>query len=107
MYINKIFKLTILPLLVAFIFTGANSAFAKGIKGGHKTVKAFKHHKKAHKRAHKKAYKNKINQKFKCGVKRYCKEMTSCKEAKFYLNVCGVKRLDRDKDGIPCENLCK
>lgn len=42
-----------------------------------------------------------------CGSKRYCKEMTSCKEAKHYLNVCGVHRLDRDGDGIPCESLCK
>jgi hypothetical protein len=32
--------------------------------------------------------------------------MTSCKEAKFYLEECGLKKLDRDKDGIPCEKLC-
>lgn len=44
---------------------------------------------------------------FKCGNKRYCKQMTSCEEAKFYLNVCGLKRLDRDRDGIPCESLCR
>lgn len=41
-----------------------------------------------------------------CSSKRYCKEMTSCKEARFYLNECGLSRLDRDKDGIPCESLC-
>ena len=39
--------------------------------------------------------------------KRYCKEMDSCAEAKFYLNQCGVSRLDRDNDGIPCESICR
>jgi hypothetical protein len=24
----------------------------------------------------------------------------------FYLNVCGLKRLDSDWDGIPCEAIC-
>ncbi|MGY6771861.1 excalibur calcium-binding domain-containing protein [Gallibacterium sp. ZY190522] len=39
--------------------------------------------------------------------KRYCKEMRSCEEAKFYLNQCGLSRLDRDKDGVPCESICR
>ncbi|XVE18634.1 excalibur calcium-binding domain-containing protein [Moraxella sp. ZY200743] len=43
----------------------------------------------------------------KCGSKRTCKQMSSCAEAKHYLNVCGLSRLDRDGDGIPCETLCK
>ncbi|QQS55105.1 MAG: thermonuclease family protein [Candidatus Competibacteraceae bacterium] len=42
-----------------------------------------------------------------CGTKRTCGEMTSCEEARFYLDRCGVKRLDRDKDGVPCEALCR
>lgn len=45
--------------------------------------------------------------KFTCGGKRYCREMTSCEEAKFYLNVCGVRSLDGDKDGVPCEAVCR
>lgn len=45
--------------------------------------------------------------KFTCGTKRYCKEMVSCEEAEFYLNECGLTRLDGDKDGVPCESLCK
>lgn len=44
--------------------------------------------------------------KFQCGKKRYCKQMTSCKEAIFYLKQCGLKKLDRDKDGVPCESIC-
>ncbi len=44
---------------------------------------------------------------FQCGSKRYCKEMTSCEEAKFYLRKCGLSRLDGDKDGVPCESICR
>ena len=43
----------------------------------------------------------------KCEHKHKCSQMKSCKEAYFYLEVCGVKKLDRDNDGIPCEKLCK
>lgn len=42
-----------------------------------------------------------------CGSKRTCKDMSSCDEAKFYLTQCGLSRLDRDGDGIPCEKLCR
>lgn len=42
-----------------------------------------------------------------CGTKTKCGEMTSCDEARFYLNSCGLTRLDRDHDGVPCESLCK
>ena len=41
-----------------------------------------------------------------CGKKRRCSEMISCDEAHFYLTRCGVKLLDRNKDSVPCENLC-
>ncbi len=41
-----------------------------------------------------------------CGAKRKCSQMNSCKEACFYYVKCGVRRLDRDKDGIPCEKIC-
>lgn len=37
---------------------------------------------------------------------KYCKAMSSCAEATFYLEQCGVRRLDRDGDGVPCENVC-
>src|SRR5262245_25539765 len=42
-----------------------------------------------------------------CGAKRTCGEMTSCAEARFYLEHCGLARLDGDKDGTPCESLCR
>lgn len=41
-----------------------------------------------------------------CGKKNYCSQMVTCDEAHFYLTVCGVQRLDTNKDGIPCESLC-
>ncbi|WP_182787868.1 excalibur calcium-binding domain-containing protein [Aeromonas media] len=44
---------------------------------------------------------------FSCStVARYCKDMSSCEEAEFALEQCGHSKLDRDKDGIPCENVC-
>ncbi len=44
---------------------------------------------------------------FTCGAKRYCREMESCEEARFYLQRCGIHRLDGDDDGVPCESLCR
>lgn len=44
---------------------------------------------------------------FQCGGKSRCGDMSSCAEAQFYLTQCGLNRLDRDHDGIPCESLCK
>ena len=44
--------------------------------------------------------------KFICGKKTKCSEMASCEEAMYYLNECGLTRLDGDKDGTPCEALC-
>lgn len=41
-----------------------------------------------------------------CGAKRRCGQMQSCTEARFYLQNCGVRSLDRDGDGLPCESLC-
>ena len=41
-----------------------------------------------------------------CGTKRYCKDMVNCAEASYYLTQCGLNRLDRDRDGIPCEKIC-
>jgi endonuclease YncB( thermonuclease family) len=42
-----------------------------------------------------------------CGSKQYCREMTSCEEAKFYLKQCGRSSLDGDQDGLPCESMCR
>jgi len=38
--------------------------------------------------------------------KKYCSQMSSCKEAVYKLKTCGFKQLDRDNDGIPCEVKC-
>lgn len=44
---------------------------------------------------------------FTCGTKRRCSQMASCAEAMFYSRHCGLSRLDRDHDGIPCEAICR
>ena len=41
-----------------------------------------------------------------CGTKTYCREMSSCEEARFFLAQCGLTRLDGGGDGVPCERLC-
>lgn len=41
-----------------------------------------------------------------CGNKKYCFEMRSCDEARYYLTQCGVGSLDGNGDGLPCERLC-
>lgn len=38
-----------------------------------------------------------------CGKKTQCSEMTSCAEALFYLDVCGVEALDANNNQIPCQ----
>ncbi|MGL5225949.1 MAG: excalibur calcium-binding domain-containing protein [Aeromonas sp.] len=44
---------------------------------------------------------------FSCSeLPRHCKGMSSCEQATFALKKCGRKKLDRDNDGIPCENVC-
>lgn len=43
---------------------------------------------------------------FRCGEKRFCRQMTSCEEARFHLEQCGVGTLDGDHDGHPCESIC-
>ena len=44
---------------------------------------------------------------FACGDKHTCSDMTSCDEARFHHERCGIPRLDGDGDGTPCERLCR
>ena len=44
---------------------------------------------------------------FVCGGKRKCSQMINCSEAIFYLETCGLPNLDGNKNGIPCESICK
>jgi len=41
-----------------------------------------------------------------CGSKKRCSEMTSCEEATHYLTQYGIKTLDGNGDGVPCDKLC-
>ncbi|WP_223483621.1 excalibur calcium-binding domain-containing protein [Pseudomonas sp. A-RE-19] len=40
---------------------------------------------------------------FKCDGRKYCSQMTSCAEAKNFLQNCPGMAMDGDNDGIPCE----
>ena len=41
-----------------------------------------------------------------CSMRKSCTEMSSCREARYYYEVCGHSERDGDNDGIPCENIC-
>ncbi len=43
----------------------------------------------------------------KCGSKHYCRDMSSCEEAQFFYQQCGVVSLDSNGDQVPCETLCQ
>jgi len=40
----------------------------------------------------------------KCDGRKYCSQMTSCAEAKAFLQQCPGTEMDGDHDGIPCES---
>ncbi|MCY1228433.1 Cold-shock DNA-binding domain protein [compost metagenome] len=41
---------------------------------------------------------------FQCDGRKYCSQMTSCKEAKYFLKNCPNTEMDGDRDGTPCES---
>lgn len=47
-----------------------------------------------------------VAEEYTCGSKRRCSQMRACDEAHYYLTRCGVKSLDPNRDGVPCEKLC-
>ena len=40
---------------------------------------------------------------FQCDGRKYCSQMTSCKEAKLFLRSCPGVEMDGNHDGVPCE----
>ena len=55
----------------------------------------------------KRSIENESNLSFQCGSKTTCRQMQNCAEARYYLMNCGLTRLDGDKDGVPCESICR
>ena len=43
---------------------------------------------------------------YRCGSKQRCEQIATCDEAHYHLSRCGMKALDPDGDGLPCDNLC-
>jgi len=40
---------------------------------------------------------------FTCDGREYCRDMTSCEEATYFINHCPNTKMDGDGDGVPCE----
>jgi cold shock CspA family protein len=40
---------------------------------------------------------------FRCDERKHCSEMTSCEEARYFLDNCSGVKMDGDDDGDPCE----
>ncbi|TPK55808.1 excalibur calcium-binding domain-containing protein [Mesorhizobium sp. B2-4-19] len=50
---------------------------------------------------------SRIAQSWSCDRRLTCWQISSCDEARWYLDNCSWGgKLDRDSDGIPCESLC-
>ena len=56
---------------------------------------------------HKEPPRQSNGQGFTCGGKKTCGQMLSCEEARFYMEQCGLSYLDGNKDGVPCESICR
>lgn len=41
---------------------------------------------------------------YRCDGRTHCSQMTSCEEAKFFINHCPGTKMDSDNDGVPCES---
>ena len=55
----------------------------------------------------KRSIENESKLSFQCESKTTCRQMQNCAEARYYLINCGLTRLDGDKDGVPCESICR
>lgn len=47
------------------------------------------------------------NKSYSCKARKKCSQIKSCEEAMYLLNQCNFQHLDSNKDGIPCEKLCR
>ena len=44
-----------------------------------------------------------VSASYRCDGRTHCSQMTSCSEAKFFINNCPGTRMDGNNDGVPCE----
>jgi hypothetical protein len=42
-------------------------------------------------------------QSYSCDGRQHCSQMSSCEEAKFFIQNCPNTKMDGDNDGVPCE----
>jgi Excalibur calcium-binding domain len=46
---------------------------------------------------------SKTSSQYRCDGRKYCSQMTSCAEAKYFLSNCPGVQMDGNNDGVPCE----
>lgn len=96
----KYFILLLMIFTLGFAHSGRTDS-----NGGHVNRSTGEYH--YHNGGNTKSKNTSTQDSYACGKKTYCTQMTSCKEVMFYFKTCGLSRLDADKDGIPCESLCR
>lgn len=101
-------KYALLPMLAAMLFCTVHAHGGRTAKDGCHNQRATGtrhcHHKGAQFRRSVTREKTDMRD---CSQQLYCGQMTSCEQAKFYLEVCGHKARDSDNDGMPCEKTSK
>ncbi len=98
---NKILISSILLFTLAYSHGGrTNSDGCHNQRGG-----SYHCHGKKSKKTSKQKSTSSHTGRYDCSRKS-CKEMSSCKEARYKLSVCYHYSLDRDNDSVPCENIC-
>lgn len=50
---------------------------------------------------------NNVQGSYTCDCSKLCGQIQTCDEAYFQLNNCSCTKRDSDKDGVPCESLCR
>ena len=95
--------LLILVIIFAFIWTNQPQRFSPEITPVKQKITPLKLSVKPINKINPALPENLISPDYQCKGKTTCSQMNSCKEAKFYLQTCHLKKIDADKDGIPCE----
>jgi len=93
-------------LLLSFLYSHGGRTNSQGChnqRGGSYHCHGQKAKKKTSRKKH--TLKSKKKGKYNC-QREYCKYMSSCAEAIYKWRTCGHASLDRDRDGVPCENIC-
>jgi len=91
---QKLMLLFIVASVVWFINKNVNADIVKSISNTSYTTSKSKAYDSANE--------------YECDGRQYCSQMTSCEEARFFLENCPNPKMDGNNDGVPCERQwCK